>query len=1081
VNNSKKIAYFLIMASLVLTVDSGFAQSRKKPTKTVAKKTATKRKAPPVQTIPHKGAEAKSSSTVADVLSRIKNNDRGGNVQLSKFTKIIPESNLPPKNVVVRDTKNIKPPSSMKFFIKGNEKEAQLERILDRQINELYSLSQKFRKSPERGEIWLRLGELYVEKSKLVQYRIQTDFDKKIADWEAKGRKGTPPKIDMDAPQIYNKKAIELYGWFIKDFPTSRKLDQAYFFMGFNFVELGQVKRGTAYYEKLTKDFPKSAYVTESYFATGEYYFENNDYKKAGENYKAVLKTPRSRIYPFAMYKLAWCSYRNGQPAVAISYLEKVIELSEENVNQESEDGKQVNKIRLADEAYNDLILFYPDVKSFESASTYFERMGGQKRVYSSLEKLGYLYSDRGNREAAKYIFQQLIEMNPDSPKNFDFQYQIVQNYSAGGSRQAFREELFNWITNYNSDSAWAHANPKDVQRSFEQRESTLRGYILNEHKALQKSRNPTGQKLTKNLYELYVKEFDKSTNAAEMRFFYGELLYDMNEFELASTQYKWVIQNAPGSQYSGPSALNVILATEKALPSDKELEKIRGQSLEPFMFSKEEQDFVTAAESYTQKFPKAEKVLDIRFKVGRLYYAHNYFDQALVIFKDIVNKNPKSEFAAYSANLILDIYNLRKDYEGLAKAGQELLSTPGLKSSDVNMDIQNVVEKAKFKEGQDLETKKDFVGSAKAYEQFSKTYPSSTLSPIAKFNAGINYERAGDLPKAVVLYSAFLASPGKENEKQRKETRRLVGRIYEKTGQLKKAAEEFEKFTADYPTDALTPDLYFNSAVIWTGFKNYSRAIKNYEMFQKTSKKANKMDTLFLIGEIYEKKGNLATANGYYEQYINAGPRDMRLVITAAYRIAKNAEKANNIKKSEEWFKKVIGLHKRAGGDIGARESAEAQFKFVQPTLQELIATRIPNNPQQQGPAIQRKLALVNRLNQELAPIVKLDVGEYVVASLATAGQAYENISDSIYKVPIPKGFNAEQQQQYMAEVDKVAGPLKQQAIDNYTNAINKARQIDIYSDYVKTSYQALDRINKSEKVLEEMSVEYVIPKVNL
>ncbi len=1057
------LALSLISGSLIVGVDVSHAQDR-------AKKAAPTKKSAP----------GKRAATVADVLSRYKDNDRGGNVQISKFTKIIPDA-AAPKQVVLRNTQKIKPPSAMKFFIKSNEKEAQLEKILDQQINELYSLSQKFRKSPERGEIWLRLGELYVEKAKLVQYRIQSDFDKKIAAWESKGRKGNPPQIQMNAPQVYNKKAIELYGWYIKDFPKSKKLDQAYFFMGYNFVELGQFKKGTGYYEKLTKEFSRSLYVTESYFATAEFYFENSDWKKAAENYKAVLKAPKSRIYPFAMYKVAWCYYRLGQTAIAINHLEKVIEIAEENVNQESEDGKAINKIRLADEAYNDLILFYPDVKSYEQASAYFEKMGGEKRVYNSLEKLGYLYSDRGQREAAKYVFAQLIEMNPDAPKNFDFQNQIVQNYAVGGSRQTFREELFNWITNYNSESSWAQANPREVQKSFDTRESTLKNIILNEHKALQKSRNPTGQKLTKNLYELYVKEFDKAKNTAEMRFFFGELLYDMNEFETASAQYRWVIQNAPTSQYYGPATLNVILALEKSLPTEKELEKIRGQSLDPFPFNAEEQEFVTAAENYFAKFPKSEKSLDIRFKTGRLYYTHNYFDQALVIFKEIVNKHPKTEFAVYSANLILDIYNLRKDYEGLSKVGQELLNTPGLKSADVNMDIKSVVEKAKFKEAQDLEVKKDYAGSAKVFENFSKNYPVSTLAPIAKFNSGINYERSGELPKAVQMYTGFLNSGSKENEKQKKEARRLVGRIYERTGQLKKAAEEFEKFTNEYPNDPLASDLYFNSAVIWAGFKNYPRAIKNYEMFQKTSKKANKVDALFLIGEIYEKRNSLAMANGYYEQYLNAGPRDMRLVITAAYRIAKNAEKAGNRAKADEWYKKIISLKRRAGGDIGARESAEAQFKFVLPTLNEMMAIRIPNDPKGQGPAIQKKLALINKLNKELEPIVKLDVGEYVVASLATAGQAYEHMSDAIYKVPLPKGLNAEQQQVYMAEVDKVAGPLKQQGLDNYKNAINKARQIDIYSEYVKTAYQALDRINKSEKVLEEISIDYIIPKVDL
>jgi len=46
---------------------------------------------------------------------------------------------------------------------------------------------------------------------------------------------------------------------------------------------------------------------------------------------------------------------------------------------------------------------------------------------------------------------------------------------------------------------------------------------------------------------------------------------------------------------------------------------------------------------------------------VGRLHYSYNHFDDALRIFKKLVSEHPKTLFAVYSANLILDIYNLRK------------------------------------------------------------------------------------------------------------------------------------------------------------------------------------------------------------------------------------------------------------------------------------------------------------------------------------------------------------------------------------------------------------------------------------
>lgn len=1056
----KKNFYILVSSFFVVSLSAQASWAKTQKRKVVKKESKS-------------NAQNNRPSTVADILSRYNDSDRGANTHIQKFSKLLPTTSLP-QSTVIRNVKQIKPPSSMAFFIKSNEKENQIEVILDQQIQDLYSLSQKFRKSPERGEIWLRLGELYVEKAKMVQMRIQDDLDKKIAKWEAQGRKGAPPRGNTDAPFVYNRKAIQLYDWYIRDFPKSRKLDQAYFFLGYNYVALNQFKKGMAYYEKLTKDFPRSSYITETHFALAEYYFENNNYKKAEVDYKLVLRDEKSRIYPFAIYKLAWTNYRLGKPAIAIKYLEKVIELSRLDQSRDTESGRSVNRIRLGEEAFNDLVLFYPDAKSYRQAAEYFEQMGSEEKVYPSLEKLAQLYSDRGQREAAKYIYDLLIEMKPTAPKNFDFQYQVVQNYWSGGDRQIFRQELYNWITQYNENSNWGRANPKELTRAFETKEATLRGYILQEHKALQKSHSPAGQKLTRNLYELYIKELGKSKNIAEMRFFYGELLYDMGEFDRASTQYKWVITNAPESQYYSTAILNELLSLEKSLPTEKELDQARGKSLEPFAFNEVETNFLTAAQSYTQKFPNEDRAVDVQFKIGRLYYSHNYFDQAMPVFKSIVAQHPKTKFAVYSANLILDIYNLKKDYEGLAKAGQELLTTSGLKSADINMDVADVVQRAKFKEAQDKEVAKDYLGSAQSFEGFAKAYPGSKYAPVAKYNAGINYERVGDLTKAAALYASFVAIAPKDNEKQKKEAKRLLGRIYERTGQLKKAALDFEDFAKEYPKDPLTPDLYYNSAVIWAGFKNYNRAIQNYENYYNTSKKANRVDAIFLIADLYEKKGALTQANKNFERYVNDNPRNMTLVIQATYRIAKNSQKMNQIAKSEEWFNKLITLNRRAGGDMGAREAAEGKFLIAVKKLGELKNIRMPSNPTEQGKAIQNKLAALNVLNQEMIKIVKLDVAEFVIAALETAGEGYEHVADTIYHSAIPKGLNADQQKQYMDQIEKVAGPLKQQGIDNYSNAIQKSRDLDVYNEWTVKARHGLGRLKKTETIDEEVILDY-------
>ena len=147
-------------------------------------------------------------------------------------------------------------------------------------INQAYKLTQQFKNSKRRGELWLRLAELYVEKSRLIEYRIQTAHDEALRKFQS-GESKQRPKLDLGASQDYNKRAIQLYEWFLRDFPKDQKVDQALFFLGYNYFELTNEAKGKSYYEQLTQQFPDSPYVDESNFALGEFYFEKEKWKDA--------------------------------------------------------------------------------------------------------------------------------------------------------------------------------------------------------------------------------------------------------------------------------------------------------------------------------------------------------------------------------------------------------------------------------------------------------------------------------------------------------------------------------------------------------------------------------------------------------------------------------------------------------------------------------------------------------------------------------------------------------------------------------------------------------------------------------
>ena len=105
-----------------------------------------------------------------------------GNMTIQKLKSKIPESkSMREDKVRMRNVGLIKPPDSGNFYIyEDDPRQSEYNRLVDEEIKRLYKLSKRYRKSRSRGEIWLRLGERYVEKAQIIDFKMQDDYDKKI-------------------------------------------------------------------------------------------------------------------------------------------------------------------------------------------------------------------------------------------------------------------------------------------------------------------------------------------------------------------------------------------------------------------------------------------------------------------------------------------------------------------------------------------------------------------------------------------------------------------------------------------------------------------------------------------------------------------------------------------------------------------------------------------------------------------------------------------------------------------------------------------------------------------------------------
>lgn len=1036
----------------------------------------------------------KKKKKVAATARAASSNQSGGrsgakNLNLQHAQSALPEAQQVAGPAKTRSLEAVKPPSSNSFYDGGSSKEAEYEHILDEEIKQLFKISSQSRTSANRGEIWLRLGERYVEKARLIDLREQNEYDHKLKDFAEKKTK-IRPQLNTHASREYNEKAVQLYEWFVKDFPRDPKVDQALFFLGYNHFELGNTQLGERYYTTLVKRYPDSVFITESHFALGEYYFENESWKKALDNYMKVIKVKKARLNTFALYKSAWCLYRLGRTKLALNALTRVVRQSRANEREDNAPGgrKSVNKLRLAQEALKDYAPFFAEAGDVQKAESEFIRLSGnEKQAEQMLERLAFIYADKGERAKAGFVFKRLIARNPSGERASEYQYQIVLSYATHDPKE-FRKELDTWLEGFGPSSQWSKdnaANTKLVSDVSKLQETTLRNYVLQQHQAVQKSHAEYSQQVTNLAYAQYFKFFSDSPKAVEMRFFHAELLFDMGKYEEAARDYSWVADKDPQGPYHEKAVVNTLLALEKDLPTVQQIDQKRAGSVEKIPLDPPVQRFEKAALRYVQAFPKGEKTSDIKRRLGVLYYGYNHFDEALELFEQILREHPKTENAEVAGNLILDIYKIRNDMDGLAKKGEEFLQNPQIANSHFGDQVRTILAKAGYLRAEKTADSGDALKAAKEFESFAATNKQSELATAARYKAAVNYEKAGDLTSATRMHGMVLMSQASDPKikSAQNDSRNALARIYQQTGQLELAAKQYQSYAVQNPKDQKAINAYFNAGILWDSLGETNEAMHSYQAYYEQSNRTDKVEVLYAEAELLNRRDQLQKSLVYYDKYLQAGPRNEAHVIRSLYMMAHAADVQGSVARAKPWFQKVLDRFKSASKgvkDETVKYAAEARFFLDQDTLRELLAIRFGTVEKTQARAAGEVKRLREKYISEMKDVIRFDYGPFIVAALASTGKMFESLGTMFARIAVPNGYQPEDAAKYKELIQVQINGFRSEAKNSYRAAVDKASEFEVYSDWTAVAKAGLavyepNSVDDGEIAVEAQAVDWM------
>ena len=619
-------------------------------------------------------------------------------------------------------------------------------------------------------------------------------------------------------------------------------MDEVLFRLAFLLTSVKKEDQAREFFHRLIKDYPNSKYIPDAYLSFAEFYFDKGEMENALKFYEKVEQFPKSSVYPYAVYKKGWCYINLGDYKDALETFVGVVRMTQEGKVNVRQEAARV----LAKEAKKDIVKAYSHVGGPDKAWEFFQRTGGDFAP-KMMESLAELYWQEGKFVESSRVYKKVIAQNMDSPRICEWQNKIVRNTLSAGTKRDQVQEIERLGAVYDKVGEMKTVKKDQMEECRNAFHDTAKELALIWHKEAQKTKNNDTYELDKYVYKVFLDHFPKDKDAYEMAFYYGELLWTLENWKDAAEQYTKVVEMKPDGKYVKEAAYAAVLAWKNALNVDdheqKELvekdrekfdEKNDKKKIEPLTIPEYQKKMIGAFDTYIKYVPDAPELVTIKYRKARIFYEYNHFDEASKLFEDIVNKHPKHELAVYSANLLLDSLNAQGKTKDVVKYVDKFLEMPEL-MKDPEFGKQMISLKS---DTYDMEGHASTRSSATSRSAAARCWPpprrclTTRSTPSASGTPAQCFQNAHLVGQALKARLQLIKEHPKDALAQKALFRVAAG--YHQLAYYSKAAEYYEDFANKFPGEKKATDALGNATTFRIGLGESDKAIADMDAFVK-------------------------------------------------------------------------------------------------------------------------------------------------------------------------------------------------------------------------------------------------------
>ncbi|MEE2829550.1 MAG: tetratricopeptide repeat protein [Myxococcota bacterium] len=997
--------------------------------------------------------------------------------------------------------------------------------------------------SPYTARRMVRLAELYYEQAQeeyLAANVAYRELDEAFLKGEVKFLP-EPPEKDL-------RRSIALYKRLIKKFPDYEELGVVYYMLGYCYSDeqsrFLDVDRAEQTYLEMLDNVEESAYRAQAYFRLGDIYFEENDWGRALSYYQSIVDELEAkgvdqgdedseRLYELSLYKLAWAYYKIDDLPVAIARFTSLLDWAEQK---EARTGKEAD---LKPETIRYLAISLSDLAAASGQSPIgFARASLVNKTSSPwlfpvYIQLASILKDQARYEDAIEAYTYLQQASPNHPMGPEFQWQVIllnQNLVIPDQAAADRARIV-LTDRYGAETEWGRANKNNKEAT-----SRARDYILESlqfvafgyHSQAQDTGDANDYRLASEKYIAYLEQYPFAPNAYELHYYLAECYFFIGRepvspsagaaspigWEMAIGQYAHLF-SFPEDQYRTEAVTNIMKAYNRLWKhTGGDIEQIPESlvQLAPPLGEKVqystvditplEQNYIRAVRWVQREVSGDPDLPIVLYDVGRIYFYKNHLDRARLVFKELIEKYPRTNYASFAAGHIIDSYRLTGDLVRMRDAGERFAMLDLGEDPEI-MEIRNdqfatLAKQSLAKDGELAYGMERYECALLSFLEYYQLYGEGATSrdpqmvDVIVYNIALSYSKLGKAADSDRYYKLLLRD-FPESEKA-PNTFWKMAQNAEQVFDLSEAIDYYLALRKYHSGHKDVANALLNAGFLAIGLKRFDAAAARYGEYHDTYTEDEKSPGyLYRSAELWESHGNTRKARKAYERWLELyGDTDADRWVETHYKLAGFARDAGKKKEAERRIRLIdesydalrMELTKSSG--LGMKICAEIRFQTLIEAYEDYAAFAITNVEDLE--IAQAQIVRKVDWNQEVAGMMETFIQRYTnfewqTAALYYKAASYQNHAETWVNSPNPWDGESMDDEEigrfdaYQQTIEQQAEPFEQIAITGFKLVVEQAQAKKRHTRWVDEALKELNRVDPNTYPVPKPEESTVIP----